>query len=67
MDGVEWDALIRRCVLNQRSEIIDLLRSFIPSVAPGNLQTLVDERAALNHFVSDSFGRWSAINDSLPS
>lgn len=67
MDGTEWDALIRRCVLNQRSDIIDLLRSFIPSVAPGNLQTLVDERAALNQFVSDSFGRWSAINNSLPN
>lgn len=67
MDGSEWDALIRRCVLNQRGEIIDLLRSFIPSVAPGNLQALVDERAALNQFVSDSFGRWSAINDALPA
>jgi hypothetical protein len=67
MDGAEWDALIRRCVLNQRSEIIDLLRSFIPSVAPGNLQTLVDERAALNQFVADSFGRWSAINNGLPN
>lgn len=67
MDGAEWDALIRRCVRNQRSEIVDLLRSFIPSVAPGNLQAIVDERAALNHFVSDSFGRWSAINDALPA
>jgi hypothetical protein len=66
MDGSEWDDLIRRCVLNQRGEIIDILRSFIPSVAPGNLQTLLDERAALNHFVSDSFGRWSAINEALP-
>lgn len=67
MDGAEWNALIRRCVLNQRSEIIDLLRSFIPSVAPGNLQAIVDERAALNHFASNSFGRWSAINDALPA
>lgn len=64
-DGAEWDALIRRCVLKQRTEIIDLLRSFIPSVAPGNLQTLVNERAALNQFVSDSFGRWTAINSAL--
>lgn len=67
MDGAEWDAMIRRCVLNQRNEIIDLLRSFIPTVAPGNLQALVDERAALNQFVSDSFGRWSAINYALPN
>lgn len=65
MDGAEWDALIRRCVLKQRSEIIDLLRSFIPNVAPGNLQTLINERAALNQFVSDSFARWSTINTSL--
>jgi hypothetical protein len=67
MDGTEWDALIRRCVLNQRNDIIDILRSFIPSVAPGNLNTLVDERSGLNQFVSDSFVRWSAINSSLPS
>jgi hypothetical protein len=67
MDGAEWDALIRRCVLRQRNEVIDLLRSFIPRVAPGNLQTLVDERAALNQFVKDSFGRWSAINSALPT
>jgi len=66
MDGAEWDALIRRCVLKQRNEIIDLLRSFIPGVAPGNLQTLVDERAALNQFDSDSFDRWSTINAALP-
>lgn len=64
-DGTEWDALIRRCVLNQRTEIIDLLRSFIPPVAPGNLQTIVDERAALKQFVNDSFARWSSINNSL--
>lgn len=66
MDGAEWDALIRRCVLNQRGEIVDILRSFVPAVAPGNLQTLMDERAGLNQFVSDSFGRWSAINNALP-
>lgn len=67
MDSAEWDALIRRCVLKQRNEIVDVLRSFIPSVAPGNLQTLVNERAALDQFVSDSFGRWSAINSALPN
>lgn len=65
MDGAEWDALIRRCVINQRSEIIDLLRSFTPGVAPGNLKTLTDERAALNQFVTDSHNRWTSINSSL--
>lgn len=65
MDGSEWDALIRRCVLNQRAEIVDILRSFVPAVAPGNLEALVDERASLNQFVTDSFGRWSAINNAL--
>lgn len=65
MDGAEWDSLIRRCVLGQRSEIIDVLRSFIPAVAPGNLQTILDERAALNQFAADAFDRWSAINNAL--
>lgn len=65
LDGAEWDALIRRCVINQRSEIIDLLRSFTPGIAPGNLKTLTDERAALNQFVTDSYDRWTAINSAL--
>ena len=65
LDGAEWDALIRRCIINQRSEIIELLRSFTPDVAPGNLKTLTDEHAALNQFVTDSYGRWTAINSAL--
>lgn len=65
LDGSEWDALIRRSVLNQRSEIIDILRSFIPAAAPGNLQAIVDEREVLNQFSRDSFARWTSINDSL--
>lgn len=64
-DGAEWDDLIRRCVLKQRNEIIDLLRSFIPSVAGGNVQTLTNERAALNQFVTDSLDRWFSINNAL--
>jgi hypothetical protein len=65
MDGAEWDALIHRSVLKQRSEIIDLIRSFTPAATPGNLQFLVNERASLNQFVSDSFNRWSTINNAL--
>jgi len=65
LDGSEWDALIRRSVLNQRSEIIDILRSFIPAAAPGNLQAIVDEREVLNQFSRDSFARWTSINESL--
>jgi len=65
LDGSEWDALIRRSVLNQRSEIIDILRSFIPAAAPGNLQAIVDEREVLNQFSRGSFARWTSINDSL--
>ena len=65
LEGREWDALIRRCVLNQRSEIIDILRSFIPTVASGNLQAIVDEREALNQFSRESFMRWTSINEGL--
>lgn len=65
LEGREWDALIRRCVLNQRSEIIDILRSFIPTIASGNLQANVNEREALNQFSRESFIRWTSLNEGL--
>jgi hypothetical protein len=43
LDGLEWDALIRRSVLNQRSEIIDILRSFY-----GNEWDALMRRSVLN-------------------
>lgn len=52
-------------MLNQRSELIDILRSFIPTVASGNLQAIVDEREALNQFSRESFIRWTSINEGL--
>jgi len=64
LDGHEWDALIRRCVMNQRGEIVEILRSFIPTPAQGNLAAIVDEGEALNQFSSDSFARW-ALNHKL--
>lgn len=66
MDGTEWNQLIRRCVLNQRAEIVEILRSFIPNVAGGSVQALVDERFALNKFCADAYDRWSIINSALP-
>jgi len=65
LDGHEWDALIRRCVMNQRGEIVEILRSFIPTPAQGNLAAIVDESEALNQFSSDSFARWAKINKGL--
>jgi hypothetical protein len=44
--------------MNQRGEIVEILRSFIPTPAQGNLAAIVDEGEALNQFSSDSFARW---------
>lgn len=65
-DGTEWEQFIRRCVLNQRAEIVEILRSFIPNVASGSIQALADERFSLNKFCTDSYARWDLINSSLP-
>lgn len=65
-DGTEWDQLIRRCVVNQRTEIVDVLRSFTPNVAGGSVQALVDEMFALNKFCTDAYDRWGVINSALP-
>jgi hypothetical protein len=65
MHGVEWESLIRRCVLNQRAEIVDILRSFLPSTAGGDVQALMDERHVLNTFCNNSYARWKIINEAL--
>lgn len=65
LDGKEWDALIRRCVLNQRAEIIEILQSFIPNASKGNVKAIVDHNETLNQFINESFARWSKINESL--
>lgn len=64
--GVEWNQLIHRCVLNQRGEIVAMLRSFIPNSAGGNIEALVDERAHLSTFTNAAFAKWTALNDALP-
>jgi len=66
-DGLEWNELIRRCVLKQRKEILGILRTFTPAVAPRDTQNFVDEWAGLNNFVSDSFNKWTTINSGLPA
>jgi hypothetical protein len=64
--GAEWDALVRRCVLNQRTEIVELLRSFIPAVAEGDIRALGDELHALRLFCEQSYAKWQRLNAALP-
>ncbi len=66
-DGIEWDALIRRCVLNQRAEIVEMLRNFMPNAErqdPSQGQEASDTNA-FTTFCLDSFTRWQSINQAL--
>lgn len=64
--GAEWDALIRRCVTNQREEIVGLLRSFGFAGATAAAPPKLEPSQELTAFSADSFSRWSPLNDGLP-
>lgn len=61
--GAEWDALIRRVVLNQRDEITSLLRGVLgPSgLAQGS------GRNELTEFAAAAVRKWQLLNESLPA
>ena len=60
--GYEWDKLINRCVLKQKTEIIETLKSF-------NLITELNVNTSnldkLKEFRSQSFAKWQKINNQL--
>lgn len=66
-DGSEWDKLIRRCVLNQREDIISVLRNFglatiaVPNPGPPSPDSL----QLLTNFSNECQARWSALNEGL--
>ena len=65
--GAEWDALIRRCVTNQREEIVALLRSFGFAESTATEAPTTAPSQQLAAFSADCLARWSALNDSLPT
>lgn len=64
--AAEWDQLLRRCVLNQREEIVGVLRAFLPSdgTAGGGLLAPSSKELLLS-FVEASLKSWSALDASL--
>jgi hypothetical protein len=63
--GAEWDALIRRCVSNQREDIVSLLRQFGYAGAM-SARPPQDEHDIVAEFATASQDRWAQLNESLP-
>jgi hypothetical protein len=64
-DGAEWDRLIKRAVLNQREEIVRVLRAVMPSVAlvqDGSASINID---SLADFAKKANDYWQTQNAAL--
>ena len=66
LDAAEWDALLRRAVLNQREEIVSVLRSILPSEGGMALLASSSTDDELNEFAEAARSRWKSLNESLP-
>jgi hypothetical protein len=62
--AAEWDRLIRRVVLNQREEIIKVLRDFLPQIG-ASLSPHPAPEEKLEEFARESEALWTLLNDSL--
>jgi hypothetical protein len=65
-NGSEWDALLRRAVLNQREEIVSVLRAYLPSAGGMALLQAAPAQEALRQFAAAATTRWKTLNESLP-
>lgn len=65
--GAEWDALIRRCVTNQREEIVALLRAFGFAGAVSAVVPKPEPSQELASFSADCLTRWGVLNNELPA
>lgn len=65
VNAAEWDALLRRVVLNQREEIVALLRAFLPAGGDFGGLTPPTEAEHLAGFVAAAVARWQQLNSSL--
>ena len=62
--SAEWDTLLRRAVLNQRDEIVSVLRTF--SQPHDGARNEPAELRELSKFSAEAVSRWKGLNDSLP-
>ncbi|MES2279991.1 MAG: hypothetical protein V4542_01120 [Pseudomonadota bacterium] len=65
LNAAEWDALLRRVLLNQREEIVGLIRTMFPSNALLGGTPPPTERDLLTQFHGKAIARWTALNQSL--
>lgn len=66
LDGSEWDALLRRAVLNQREEIVSVLRAYLPGAGGMALLQAAPDQEVLTQFAAAATARWKTLNESLP-
>jgi hypothetical protein len=66
LNAAEWNVLLRRVLLNQREEIVSLLRTLLPSGANLIDNVSTNEQATLHSFADVSLKRWQSLNESLP-
>ena len=65
LDGSEWDTLLRRAVLNQREEIVSVLRAYLPGANGMALLNGAPDQEALKQFAAAAMARWTTLNESL--
>ena len=67
LNGSEWDALLRRAVLNQREEIVSVLRAYLSSAGGLALLQAAPAQEALRQFAATATTRWKTLSESLPA
>ncbi|MGD0822466.1 MAG: hypothetical protein ABSA71_17160 [Desulfomonilia bacterium] len=65
LNAAEWDALLRHALLNQREEIIGLVRSLLPAAADLVQPSPPNEQQQLLDFAEAAKVRWQSLNESL--
>jgi hypothetical protein len=65
-DGAEWDRLVRRAVLNQREEIVRVLRAVMPALDLKASEGSASKSNALFEFSEQTKNVWTAKNEALP-
>lgn len=65
LDASEWDSLLRRVILNQREEILGVLRAFTPAPQLSDASKPAAAAAEVRAFESRAVARWQDLNATL--
>ena len=66
LNAAEWDALLKRALLNQREEIVKVLRTFLSVGSDLMGSAPANEQETLHNFALACLQRWGSLNDALP-